>query len=48
MARDADRAPLYGSNYGSEEADLTDAIIKDQETIKMPNTRAFFDSVKIV
>ena len=33
-------------NYGSEEADLTDAIIKNQETIDMPNTRAFFNSVK--
>ena len=31
----------------SEEADLTDAIIKNQETIDMPNTRAFFESVKL-
>ena len=45
VARDAFTSSSK-SNYGSEEADLTDAIIKNQETIDMPNTRAFFDSVK--
>ena len=45
VARDAFTSSSK-SNYGSEEADLTDAIIKNQETIDMPNTRAFFNSVK--
>ena len=45
VARDAFTSSSK-SNYGSEEADLTDAIIKNQETIDMPNTRAFFESVK--
>ena len=45
VARDAFTSSSK-SNYGSEEADLTDAIIKNQETIDMPNTVAFFNSVK--
>ena len=45
IARDAFTSSSK-ANYGSEEADLTDAIIKNQETIDMPNTRAFFESVK--
>ena len=45
VARDAFTSSSK-SNYGSEEADLTDAIIKNQKTIDMPNTRAFFNSVK--
>ena len=45
VARDAFTSSSK-SNYGSEEADLTDAIIKNQESIDMPNTVAFFNSVK--
>jgi len=45
VARDAFTSSSK-ANYGSEEADLTDAIIKNQETIDMPNTVAFFNSVK--
>ena len=45
VARDAFTSSSK-ANYGSEEADLTDAIIKNQESIDMPNTVAFFNSVK--
>ena len=45
VARDAFTSSSK-SNYGSEEADLTDAIVKNQETIDAPNAVAFYNSVK--
>ena len=45
VARDAFTSSSK-SNYGSEEADLTDAIVKNQETIDTPNAIAFYNSVK--
>ena len=45
VARDAFSSSSK-SNYGSEEADLTDAMIKNVEKYDMPNTIAFYNSVK--
>ena len=36
------------SNYASEEADLTDGLIKQVETIDIPNTNQFYENIKFV
>ena len=36
------------SNYASEEADLTDGLIKQVETIDIPNTSQFYENIKFV
>ena len=36
------------SNYQSEEADLTDAMIANVEKIDIPNTNQFFENIKFV
>ena len=36
------------SNYASEEADLTDAMISNVEKIDIPNTNQFFENIKFV
>ncbi len=36
------------SNYASEEADLTDGLIKQVETIDIPNTNQFYENLKFV
>ena len=36
------------SNYASEEADLTDGLIKQVESIDIPNTNQFYENIKFV
>ena len=36
------------SNYASEEADLTDAMISNVEKIDIPNTNQFYENIKFV
>jgi len=36
------------SNYASEEADLTDGLIKQVESIDIPNTSQFYENIKFV
>ena len=36
------------SNYASEEADLTDGLIKQVESIDIPNTNKFYENIKFV
>ena len=36
------------SNYASEEADLTDGLIKQVEKIDIPNTNQFYENIKFV
>ena len=36
------------SNYASEEADLTDCLIKQVESIDIPNTNQFYENIKFV
>ena len=36
------------SNYASEEADLTDGLIKQTESINIPNTNQFYENIKFL
>ena len=36
------------SNYASEEADLTDAMVSNSEKIDIPNTNQFYENIKFV
>lgn len=46
--RDALGGGSSRSNYASEEADLTDGLIKQVETIDIPNTNQFYENIKFV